>query len=79
MRRAKLEGRRIGRPPLKVDVEGLIRDRERGLSISQLARQHGIAETSVRRLLRQAQDTPPKGSVQVSPQLAENVQPASAL
>ena len=56
LRRAKLEGRRLGRPPLVVDREAVLRDREQGLSISQLAKQHGIAETSIRRLLRQ---TPP--------------------
>ena len=34
MRRAKLEGRRLGRPPLPVDVDSLVRDRQGGLSMS---------------------------------------------
>ena len=60
LRRAKLEGRRLGRPPVTVDREALLRDREQGLSISQLAKRHRIAETSVRRLLRQAPSHPAK-------------------
>jgi len=54
MRRAKLEGRRLGRPPLNVDVEALIRDRARGLSFGHLAKMHGISCTSVIRVLQQA-------------------------
>src|SRR6202161_4861495 len=42
MRRAKLEGRRIGREPLQVNLAALLRDRERGLSLNQLANSHGI-------------------------------------
>src|SRR5206468_10876775 len=40
MRRAKLEGRRIGRPSLGVAREALGRDRERGLSLAELAERH---------------------------------------
>ncbi len=40
MRRAKLEGRRIGRAPLLVNRALLLRDRERGLSLNQLAGTH---------------------------------------
>jgi DNA invertase Pin-like site-specific DNA recombinase len=72
LRRAKLEGRRLGRPPLVVDREAILRGREQGLSISQLAKQHGIAETSVRRLLRQTPPAPPKTLVPPPPQMAEN-------
>ena len=38
MRRARLEGRHIGRKPLAVDRQAVLRDRARGLSLSQLAR-----------------------------------------
>ena len=79
MRRAKLEGRRLGRPPLPVDVESLVRDRQDGLSMSQLANQYQVAETTVRRLLRQAAGAPPKRSTQPAPQLAENTRSVSAV
>ena len=79
LRRAKLEGRRLGRPPLIVDREAVLRDREQGMSISQLAKQHGIAETSVRRLLRQPESTPPKTLVPPPSQATENTHPLSAV
>ena len=72
LRRAKLEGRRLGRPPLVVDREAVLRDRQQGLSIRQLAKQHGIAETSIRRLLRPVSPAPPKTLVPPPPQMAEN-------
>ena len=52
MRRARLEGQRLGRPPLKVDREGLLRDRSRGHSLSQLAKIYGISRASVVRVLQ---------------------------
>jgi len=51
MRRAKLEGQRIGRPLCQVDVAALVRDRERGHTVSQLANKYAIGQTTVRRLL----------------------------
>ncbi len=79
LRRAKLEGRRLGRPPLTVDREAVLRDREQGMSISQLAKQHGIAETSVRRLLRPSESTPPKTPVPPPPQVIDNAPRLSAI
>ena len=38
MRRAKLEGRQIGRKPLDIDREQVVRDRFTGMSLSQLLR-----------------------------------------
>jgi DNA invertase Pin-like site-specific DNA recombinase len=55
MRRAKLEGRRIGRPPLNVDRNALVRDRARGQSLKQLAKGYGISRASVIRVLQQNQ------------------------
>ena len=55
MRRAKLDGTRLGRPPLHIDREALVRDRARGHSFVQLARMHSISRTSVIRVLQQAQ------------------------
>jgi DNA invertase Pin-like site-specific DNA recombinase len=79
MRRARMEGRRLGRPPLEVNREAVLRDRERGMSIIQPARQHGIAETSVRRLLEHHGPTPPKGLQEPDLQLHQNKEPLSAV
>jgi DNA invertase Pin-like site-specific DNA recombinase len=74
MRRAKLEGRRIGREPLNVDRQALLRDRERGMSLSQLAKAYRISRTSVCRVLREgrATDLVPKGVIPAASQVHEN-------
>ena len=55
MRRAKLEGRRLGRPPLSIDRDALLRDRASGFSYGQLAKLHSISKASVIRALQQVQ------------------------
>ena len=52
MRRARLEGQRIGRPRLRIDRDALVRDRGRGHSLSQLAKAYGVSRASVARLLQ---------------------------
>jgi DNA invertase Pin-like site-specific DNA recombinase len=52
MRRARLEGRRIGRAPLDIDRQQVLRDRERGQSLSQIARAHQVSKATVVRVLR---------------------------
>jgi DNA invertase Pin-like site-specific DNA recombinase len=54
MRRAKLEGRRIGREPLDVDRSAVLRDRARGMSLTELAKAHRISRSSVCRVIKQA-------------------------
>src|SRR6266699_6500525 len=58
MRRAKLEGRQIGREPLQVNLAALLRDRERGLSLTATAKKHGISRASVCRLVKEASEIP---------------------
>jgi len=52
MRRARLEGRRLGRPPINVNRDDLLRDRARGQSLTQLAKAYRISRASVVRLLK---------------------------
>ena len=54
MRRAKLEGQHIGRPKLIVDRDAVLRDRQRGFSIRQLAKMHRLSRTSVTRVLEES-------------------------
>ena len=51
MRRARLEGRHLGRKPLDVDRAGILRDRDRGMSLGRLAKSYGISRSSVHRIL----------------------------
>jgi DNA invertase Pin-like site-specific DNA recombinase len=72
MRRAKLEGRRIGRAPLQVDRVALLRDRQRGLSLNQLARAYKIPKASVCRVLNEAKAPVSIGSVEIASPSIEN-------
>jgi DNA invertase Pin-like site-specific DNA recombinase len=51
MRRAKLEGRHIGRRPLDLDHPAILRDRQQGQSIRQVAKAHRISTATVQRVL----------------------------
>ena len=53
MRRARLEGRHIGRPALSLDREAICRDRQHGQSLGQIAREHRISRTTVHRVLHE--------------------------
>ena len=56
MRRAKLEGRQIGRKPLDVDRDAVLRHRARGQSLTQIAESFQISRASVSRLVKQAKE-----------------------
>ena len=79
LRRARLEGRRIGRPSLGVDREALGRDRERGLSLAELAELHHVSKSTVSRALNQARRGVPKPLAQSPPQAPENTRAESAV
>ena len=53
MRRAKLEGRRIGRAPMDVDREQVATDRKSGMSLTQVAKKYRISRASVCRLVKE--------------------------
>jgi DNA invertase Pin-like site-specific DNA recombinase len=55
MRRARLEGRHIGRKPLVLDRNAILRDRQHGQSLSQLAKGHLVSRATIHRVLRDAQ------------------------
>lgn len=79
MRRAKLEGRSIGRPRLIFDRSAIVRDRERGMSLSEIAKAHGISRALVSRTLKPTNITSiedsHKGVVPAPPQVQENRTP----
>lgn len=58
MRRARLEGRHIGRKPLALDRAAILRGREQGHSLGQLAKCHRVSRATIHRVL---QDGVPKG------------------
>jgi DNA invertase Pin-like site-specific DNA recombinase len=57
MRRARLEGRHIGRRPFEIDRTGVVRDRASGMSLAEVAKAHRVSRATVHRVLRE--HTPP--------------------
>ncbi len=55
LRRARLEGRHIGRPQRELDCAGIWRDRENGRSLRAIAKAHHISRATVCRVLKQGQ------------------------
>jgi DNA invertase Pin-like site-specific DNA recombinase len=53
MRRARLEGRQIGRARLDINRGQVVSDRRSGLSLTQVAKRHSISRASVCRLMKE--------------------------
>jgi len=86
MRRARLEGRHIGRRPLDIDRVAVLQERARGQSLSEIAKTHRISRATVSRLSnRQSQPLLhlyrqcSKGVPHGIPQLLESKHSKSAL
>jgi DNA invertase Pin-like site-specific DNA recombinase len=58
MRRARLEGRQIGRARLDVDRGQVVLDRRSGMSLTQVAKKHNISRASVCRLMKESNENP---------------------
>ena len=53
MRRARLEDRHIGRKPLDLDRAAILRERQQGRSLAQLAKSHRASRATIHRLLKE--------------------------
>jgi DNA invertase Pin-like site-specific DNA recombinase len=67
LRRARLEGRHIGRKPLDLDTAAIICDRAKGMSFRQVAKAHQISTATVRRILRAHQPGIPESAAERRP------------
>jgi len=54
MRRARMEGQRLGRAPLDIDHDALVGDRLAGMSLTNVARKYRVSRASVVRFVRHA-------------------------
>jgi len=54
MHRRRLEGLPMGRAPLAIDHQSLIRDRISGMSLTQVSKKYGVSRASVVRFAREA-------------------------
>ena len=66
MRRAKLEGRAIGRQPLELDRSSILRDRNQGQSLRQLAKSYRVSRATIHRVV--CKQTMPVGAVTKGPE-----------
>jgi DNA invertase Pin-like site-specific DNA recombinase len=76
MRRAKLEGRQIGRARLDVDREQVVQDRRSGMSLTNVAKRHNISRASVCRLVKEARNNSNLAVVASGADLVAQVQSA---
>ena len=53
MRRARLEGRPIGRPALALDRSAILTDRQSGQSLGQLAQAYSVSRATIHRVLHE--------------------------
>jgi len=53
MRRAQLEGRHIGRRPVELDRQAVVRDRAQGQSLRELAKTYRVSRTTIGRALKE--------------------------
>ena len=66
MRRARLEGRQIGRARLDIDRQQVMLDRRSGMSLTLVAKKHSISRASVCRLMKEVNGNSPAAGVLVS-------------
>ena len=76
MRRAKLEGRHIGRRPLDIDRPAVLRHRAQGQSLGLIAKTFTISRATVSRIIKEeAERGVPKGVAPAPSQVQENRPP----
>jgi DNA invertase Pin-like site-specific DNA recombinase len=79
MRRAKLEGRHIGRRPLDIDRAAVLRHRAHGQSLGQIAKTFAISRPTVSRIIKEeAERGVTKGALPAPSQLQQNRPPETA-
>jgi DNA invertase Pin-like site-specific DNA recombinase len=74
MRRAKLDGVRIGRAPMNLDRAAIVRDRLSGMTLTAVARKWGISRSLVCKLVNRA-SRGDEGVLPPQPQVVDIVQP----
>ncbi len=71
MRRRRLEGLPMGRAPLAIDREALVRDRRSGMSLTQVSKKYGVSRASVVRFTRDSMKGECVGVAGLQPAMAQ--------
>jgi DNA invertase Pin-like site-specific DNA recombinase len=77
MRRARLDGVRIGRAPMNIDRAAIVRDRLSGMTLTVVSKKWGISRSLVCKLVKRA-GRGDERSISQQPQLVAVVHPSSA-
>ena len=72
MRRAKLDGVRIGRAPMNIDRAAIVRDRLSGMTLTAVAKKWGISRSLVCKLVKRSQ-AGDEGSMLPPPSVVDSV------
>ncbi len=72
MRRAKLDGVRIGRAPMNIDRAAIVRDRIGGMTLTAVSKKWGISRSLVCKLVKRSR-AGDEGSVLPPPSIADSV------
>jgi DNA invertase Pin-like site-specific DNA recombinase len=73
MRRAKLDGVRIGRAPMNIDRPAIVRDRLSGMTLTAVSKKWGISRSLVCKLVKRA-GAGDRGSMQPPPHVVDAVE-----
>ncbi len=80
LRRAKLEGKHIGRPRLEIDREAVLEERAQGMSLNELARKYQVSKATIHKLLKEGSERGGQEPLsQALPQAVDCARPNSAI
>jgi DNA invertase Pin-like site-specific DNA recombinase len=77
MRRARLDGVRIGRAPMDIDRAAIVRDRLSGMTLTAVSKKWGVSRSFVCKLVKRASGGD-EGLVTPQPQVVDMAQPSAA-
>jgi DNA invertase Pin-like site-specific DNA recombinase len=73
MRRARMEGQRLGRAPLDINRSAIVSDRLSGLSLTEVAKKHRVSRATVVRLVKEKRGSS-QGSILPHPEVMDSVE-----
>jgi DNA invertase Pin-like site-specific DNA recombinase len=73
MRRARMEGQRLGRVPLDINRSAIVSDRLSGLSLTEVAKKHRVSRATVVRLVKEKRGSS-QGLIPLRPEVSDSVE-----
>ena len=78
MRRARMEGQRLGRAPLDINRSAIVNDRLSGLSLTEVAKKHRVSRATVVRLVKEKRCSS-QSSIPLHPEVTDSIELEAAL